>query len=84
VKLASESIAEIGGDQMGILIITHHDKLLERNTPDFTHVMLGGKIVETGGLELARELYTDGYDRIRAAYPEAAAAEEAMTETTAV
>ena len=54
VKLASESIAQIGrevaGDQqMGILIITHHDKLLDRNTPDFTHVMLGGKIVETGG-----------------------------------
>ena len=57
---------------MGILIITHHDKLLERNTPDFTHVMLGGRIVETGGVELAHELTTNGYDRIRAAYPEAA------------
>ncbi|MBD14568.1 MAG: Fe-S cluster assembly ATPase SufC [Planctomycetaceae bacterium] len=85
VKLASESIAQIGrevaGDQqMGILIITHHDKLLDRNTPDFTHVMLGGKIVETGGVELAQELYTEGYDRVRAAYPEAAAAEQAMAE----
>ena len=40
--------------------------------------MLGGKIVETGGVELAHELYTDGYDRIRAAYPEAAAVEEEM------
>jgi len=85
VKLASESIAQIGketagGDQMGILIITHHDKLLERNAPDFTHVMLGGKIVETGGIELAQELYTEGYDRVRAAYPDAAAAEQAMTE----
>jgi len=80
VKLASQSIAEIGGAEMGILIITHHDKLLDQNVPDFTHVMLGGKLVETGGVELARELYTDGYDRIRAAYPEAAAAEEEMTE----
>ena len=78
VKLASQSIAEIGGAEMGILIITHHDKLLENNVPDFTHVMLGGRIVETGGVELARELYTDGYDRIRAAYPEAAAAEDDM------
>ena len=69
-----------GGDKMGILIITHHDKLLDQNVPDFTHVMLGGKIVETGGVELAHELYTDGYDRIRATYPEAAAAEEEMTE----
>ena len=76
VKLASQSIAEItdaeqGGAEMGILIITHHDKLLDHNTPDFTHVILGGRIVETGGAELARELYTDGYDRIRSAYPEA-------------
>jgi Fe-S cluster assembly ATP-binding protein len=80
VKLASQSIAEIaqetGGAEMGILIITHHDKLLEHNVPDFTHVMLGGRIVETGGVELARELYTSGYDRIRAAYPDAARIEE--------
>ena len=89
VKLASQSIAQIGseessGGQMGILIITHHDKLLDHNTPDFTHVMLGGKIVETGGVELAQELYTDGYDRIRAAYPEAAAAEQEMVEEEAI
>jgi Fe-S cluster assembly ATP-binding protein len=82
VKLASQSIAEIGGDQMGILIITHHDKLLDRNTPDFTHVMLGGRIVETGTIELARELYTEGYDRIRASYPKAAAIEQKMAEET--
>jgi Fe-S cluster assembly ATP-binding protein len=78
VKLASQSIAEIGGAEMGILIITHHDKLLDRNAPDFTHVMLGGRIVETGGLELARELYTDGYDRVRAMHPTEAAAEKEM------
>ncbi len=79
VKLASQSIAQIGGDEMGILIITHHDKLLDHNVPDFTHVILGGRIVETGGVELAQELYTEGYDRIRATYPEAAEAGDAMT-----
>lgn len=84
VKLASQSIAEIGGAEMGILIITHHDKLLDHNAPDFTHVMMGGRIVETGGVELARELYTEGYDRIRSAYPDAAAAGEAMREATTV
>jgi Fe-S cluster assembly ATP-binding protein len=78
VKLASQSIAEIGGADMGILIITHHDRLLEHNTPDFTHVMLGGRIVETGGVELARELYTEGYDRIRASHPEDAEVEKEM------
>lgn len=81
VRLASQSIAEIGGADMGILIITHHDKLLEHNKPDYTHVMLGGRIVETGGPELAMELHQQGYDRIRAAHPQAAADEDAMKET---
>ncbi|MHB1037799.1 MAG: Fe-S cluster assembly ATPase SufC [Pirellulales bacterium] len=78
VRLASQSIAEIGGHEMGILIITHHEQLLEHNHPDFTHVILGGRIVETGGPELAMELHKQGYDRIRAAYPEAAADEDAL------
>ncbi|MFO1066522.1 MAG: Fe-S cluster assembly ATPase SufC [Pirellulales bacterium] len=79
VRLASASIAEIGREKMGLLIITHHDKLLEHNPPEFTHVMLGGRIVETGGPELARELHTYGYDRIRKAHPAADAANEQMT-----
>jgi Fe-S cluster assembly ATP-binding protein len=78
VRLASESIAKIGsgrdpgGAEMGILIITHHEQLLEHNVPLKTHVMLGGRIVESGGPELAAELHKKGYERIRAAYPEAA------------
>jgi Fe-S cluster assembly ATP-binding protein len=78
VRLASQSIAEIGGKDMGILIITHHDKLLEYNHPNFTHVMLGGRIVETGGAELAEELHQRGYDRIRAQYPDAATINQSM------
>jgi Fe-S cluster assembly ATP-binding protein len=80
VRLASQSIAEIGREKMGLLIITHHDKLLEHNPPDFTHVILGGKIVESGGKELAAELHTQGYDRIRKAYPEADAANRTLEE----
>jgi Fe-S cluster assembly ATP-binding protein len=83
VRLASQSIAEIGGENMGILIITHHEQLLEHNHPDKTHVMLGGRIVETGGPELAAELHKKGYERIRAAYPQAAAEERAMAEANA-
>ena len=79
VRLASQSIAEIGAHQMGILIITHHEQLLEHNRPDFTHVMLGGRIVQTGGPELAAELHKQGYDRVREAFPEAAADELAMS-----
>lgn len=84
VKLASQSIAEIGRDKMGLLIITHHDKLLEHNPPDHTHVILGGRIVESGGVELANELYSQGYERIRNDYPEADADNEAMIESEAV
>lgn len=80
VRLASQSIAEIGREKMGLLIITHHDKLLEHNPPEFTHVILGGRIVETGGVELANELHTQGYDRIRRDYPEADADNQAMLE----
>lgn len=80
VRLASQSIAEIRSGEMGILIITHHERLLEHNPPDVTHVMLGGRIVETGGRELAAELHKHGFDRIREQYPQAAAIEEAMAE----
>jgi len=66
VRLASRSIAEIGGHEMGILIITHHEQLLEHNRPDFTHVIVDGRIVQTGGPELAADLHKHGYDRLRA------------------
>jgi Fe-S cluster assembly ATP-binding protein len=65
VRLASQSINEIGHGKMGLLVITHHDKLLAHNPPEFTHAILGGKIVETGGKELAEELHAKGYERIR-------------------
>jgi len=84
VRLASASIAEIGREKMGLLIITHHDKLLEHNPPDFTHVMLGGRIVETGGIELAHELHSKGYQRIRDAYPEAERANREMLKEDAM
>jgi len=77
VRLASQSINEIGHGKMGLLVITHHDKLLAHNPPEFTHVILGGKIVETGGKELAEELHEKGYERIRTEYPDAAAVNDA-------
>ena len=83
VLLASRSVAEIRGGEMGVLIITHHDKLLEHNPPNYTHVMLGGVIVETGGAELAAELHQHGYERVRAAHPDAAAIDDAMSRSDA-
>jgi len=84
VRLASQSIAEIGGEEMGILVITHHEHLLEHNPPDVTHVMLGGRIVETGGPELALELHKKGSERIRAAHPDEAALNAQLKEEQTV
>lgn len=80
VRIVSEGIARLTGGSTGVLIITHHERLLEFNKPQFVHVLLGGRIVESGGWELAHEVHANGYARIREAYPEAAADEEKMTD----
>ncbi|QDT17535.1 Fe-S cluster assembly ATPase SufC [Alienimonas californiensis] len=81
VNVVSEGVAKLAAEQkMGVLIITHHDRLLHYNTPDHTHVMLGGKIVESGGADLAAELYTDGYAGVRDRHPEVAAEADARRE----
>lgn len=77
VRVVSEGLQRLSGPEMGVLIITHHERLLEYNIPCNTHVMLAGRIVETGGADLARELHANGYKTIREKYPEAAAEEEA-------
>jgi Fe-S cluster assembly ATP-binding protein len=50
---------------MGVLIITHYQRILNYITPDFVHVMVGGRIVRSGGKELAHQLEAEGYDAIR-------------------
>lgn len=77
VRVVSEGLAKLSGPEMGILIITHHERLLEYNVPDFTHVMLAGRIVETGDAALAHELHANGYAAVRERHPEAAAEEQA-------
>ena len=50
---------------LGILLITHYQRLLNYIAPDVVHVLVGGRIVHTGGPELALELEARGYDWIR-------------------
>ena len=54
--------AAIRGTDSGALIITHYSRILEHVKPDKIHVLIGGKIVKTGGPELALELEEKGYD----------------------
>ncbi|QDT25900.1 Fe-S cluster assembly ATPase SufC [Gimesia panareensis] len=79
VKVVSEGLSRLSGPEMGVLIITHHERLLEFNQPQFTHVMLAGRIVETGDAQLAAELHEHGYTSIRERHPEAAAEEVSET-----
>ncbi|GIX03409.1 MAG: ABC transporter ATP-binding protein [Planctomycetaceae bacterium] len=78
VKVVSEGLKRLSGPQMGVLIITHHERLLEYNVPQYTHVMLAGKIVETGDASLAHELHNCGYAAVRERHPAEAEEERAM------
>ncbi|MEQ9408961.1 MAG: Fe-S cluster assembly ATPase SufC [Fuerstiella sp.] len=84
VRVVSEGLAKLSGPQMGVLIITHHERLLEFNPPKYTHVMLGGRIVETGDAALAHELHANGYATVRERHPEAAADNARAEHTAAV
>jgi Fe-S cluster assembly ATP-binding protein len=53
---------------MGALVITHYQRLLNYIKPDFVHVMLSGRVVESGGADLALQLEEKGYDWIREKY----------------
>jgi Fe-S cluster assembly ATP-binding protein len=53
--------------QLGVLLITHYQRLLDHLTPDRVHIMVGGRIVESGGPELARRLESEGYEAWREA-----------------
>ena len=49
---------------IGVLIITHYQRILNYITPDFVHILVGGRIVRSGDAELAKQIEADGYDPI--------------------
>jgi Fe-S cluster assembly ATP-binding protein len=63
LRIVSEGVNALAGPQMGILVITHYQRILNYIKPDFVHVMINGQIVTSGGAELATELEAEGYDR---------------------
>jgi Fe-S cluster assembly ATP-binding protein len=50
---------------MGIVLITHYQRLLDELQPDVVHILIDGKIVKSGGMELAEELEKSGYEAYR-------------------
>jgi Fe-S cluster assembly ATP-binding protein len=68
LRIVAEGVNTLKGPNLGVLIITHYQRILNYIKPDFVHVMMQGKIIETGGAELAVQLEDNGYDWIREKY----------------
>jgi len=62
LRIVANGVNELVSAEMGALVITHYQRILNYVTPDHVHVFVGGKIVESGGKELAHRLEAEGYD----------------------
>jgi Fe-S cluster assembly ATP-binding protein len=70
LKIVSNGVNALSGSDLGVLIITHYQRILNYIKPDFVHVMLDGRVVESGSSDLAMHLEEHGYDWIRDKYEE--------------
>jgi Fe-S cluster assembly ATP-binding protein len=68
LRIVAEGVNKLTNPEMGVLVITHYQRLLNYIKPQFVHVMFEGRIVETGGADLALTLEERGYDWIREKY----------------
>ena len=64
LKIVANGVNSLIGAERGFLIITHYQRILDYITPDRTHIMVKGRIVKSGGKEIAHELEAKGYDEI--------------------
>ncbi len=65
LKVVAEGINRFRSNDHGILLITHYNRILEYVVPDVVHVMVGGRIVRSGRKELAKEIESEGYAKIK-------------------
>ena len=65
LKIVSKGVNSMRGENLGGLIITHYQRLLDYIVPDKVHIILDGKVVQTGGPELAKKMDTEGYDWVK-------------------
>jgi Fe-S cluster assembly ATP-binding protein len=68
LRIVSEGVNTLRGPDLGVLVITHYQRILNYIKPDFVHVMMDGKIVESGDAELALHLEEHGYEWVREKY----------------
>jgi Fe-S cluster assembly ATP-binding protein len=62
LKVAADGVNTLRNDERGMIVVTHYQRLLNYITPDVVHVMVDGRIIESGGKDLAIKLEADGYD----------------------
>jgi Fe-S cluster assembly ATP-binding protein len=65
LKTVAEGVNTLVSPERGFLIITHYQRLLDYITPDHVHIFMDGRILESGGSELAAQLEAEGYDGFR-------------------
>ena len=70
IRIVADGVNTLAGDDLGVVVITHYQRLLDYIKPQFVHIMFNGRIVESAGPELALVLEEKGYDWIREKYAE--------------
>ena len=67
LKVVAQGVQEVRRDRpdLGVLAITHYQRLLDHLEPDVVHILVDGRIVASGGMELAEQLERDGYEAFR-------------------
>jgi Fe-S cluster assembly ATP-binding protein len=65
VKIVAEGVNKLVGPEMGVMIITHYQRILRYIKPDYVHILLDGRMVKSGGPELAEALEARGYDWVK-------------------
>lgn len=73
LRIVSEGVNALRGKDLGVMVITHYQRILNYINPDHVHVMLGVRVVESGGADLALHLEEHGYDWVREKYEESIA-----------
>ena len=68
LRTVAEGVNALSGPDLGALVITHYQRILDYIKPDFVHIMYDGQVVESGGSELALQLEKQGYEWVREKY----------------
>lgn len=66
VRIVSEGVSRFHNENNAVLIITHHNSILQKLKPDFVHILINGRIVKTGDASLVEEIEKQGYDAYKA------------------